>query len=64
MRKRRRCAASPGTTRQGGPAKLLTDNPTLMRLREPEVLEKVASAGHLNVILGEKGLADRVVNLL
>jgi hypothetical protein len=27
---------------QGGPAKLLADNPTLMRLRELEVLEKIA----------------------
>ena len=64
MRKWRRCAVRPGTARQGGPAKLLTDNPTLMRLRELEVLEKIASTGNLNVILGEKGLADRVVNLL
>ncbi|MEQ9379291.1 MAG: slipin family protein, partial [Pirellulales bacterium] len=45
-------------------ARLLADNPTLMRLRELEVLEKVASTGKLNVVLGEKGLADRVVNLL
>ena len=45
-------------------AKLLSDNPTLMRLRELEVLEKIASAGNLNVVLGEKGLAERVVNLL
>ena len=44
--------------------KLLSDNPTLMRLRELEVLEKIASAGNLNVVLGEKGLAERVVNLL
>ena len=36
----------------------------LMRLRELEVLEKIASAGKLNIVLGEKGLADRVVNLL
>ena len=49
---------------QANTAKLLTDNPTLMRLRELEVLEKIASTGNLNVILGEKGLADRVVNLL
>ena len=35
-----------------------------MRLRELEVLEKIASTGNLNVILGEKGLADRVFNLL
>jgi regulator of protease activity HflC (stomatin/prohibitin superfamily) len=45
-------------------ARLLQDNPTLMRMRELEVLEKVASSSKLNVVLGEKGLADRVVNLL
>jgi hypothetical protein len=45
-------------------AKLLQDNPTLMRLRELEVLEKIAATSKLNVLLGEKGLADRVVNLL
>jgi len=49
---------------QANTAKLLSENPTLMRLRELEVLEKIASAGNLNVVLGEKGLADRVVNLL
>ncbi|WP_417392874.1 slipin family protein [Gimesia sp.] len=45
-------------------AKLLQDNPVLMRLRELEVLEKVAAENKLNIILGEKGLTDRVVNLL
>jgi regulator of protease activity HflC (stomatin/prohibitin superfamily) len=49
---------------QANTAKLLADNPVLMRLRELEVLEKVASGGKLNVVLGERGLADRVVNLL
>ena len=49
---------------QANTARLLADNPTLMRLRELEVLEKIASAGHLQVVLGEKGLAERVVNLL
>lgn len=49
---------------QANTARLLADNPVLMRLRELEVLEKIASAGKLNVILGEKGLADKVVNLL
>ena len=38
--------------------------PVLMRLRELEVLEKIAAAGKLNIVLGEKGLADKVVNLL
>jgi regulator of protease activity HflC (stomatin/prohibitin superfamily) len=45
-------------------AKLLEGNPTLMRLRELEVLEKVATSSKLNVVLGEKGLAERVMNLL
>jgi len=45
-------------------AKLLDNNPTLMRLRELDVLEKIAGNSKLNVVLGEKGLADRVVNLL
>lgn len=45
-------------------AKLMEDNAVLMRLKELEVLEKVASASKLNVVLGEKGLAERVVNLL
>lgn len=49
---------------QANTAKLLADNPTLMRLRELEVLEKIASTGQLKIVLGEKGLADRVVNLL
>ena len=49
---------------QANTAKVLADNPTLMRLRELEVLEKVATSGKLSVVLGEKGLADRVMNLL
>lgn len=54
---------------QANTAKLLADNPTLMRLRELEVLEKIATAGKMNIVLGPRnsdseGLADRVVNLL
>lgn len=49
---------------QANTAKVLENNPTLMRLRELEVLEKVAVHAKLNVVLGEKGLADRIVNLL
>jgi regulator of protease activity HflC (stomatin/prohibitin superfamily) len=49
---------------QANTAKILVENPTLMRLRELEVLEKVVASGKLSVILGEKGLADRVVNLI
>ena len=49
---------------QANTARLLDSNPTLMRLRELDVLEKIAGNSKLNVVLGEKGLADRVVNLL
>ncbi len=49
---------------QANTAKLLADSPVLMRMRELEVLEKIAAAGKLNIVLGEKGLADRIVNLL
>lgn len=49
---------------QANTAKLLADNPTLMRLRELEALEKIASSSNFSVNLGEKGLAERVMNLL
>jgi hypothetical protein len=49
---------------QENTANVLVDNPTLMGRRELELLEKVATSGKLSVVLGEKGLADRVVNLL
>ncbi|MEM9369012.1 MAG: hypothetical protein AAGD07_23740 [Planctomycetota bacterium] len=49
---------------QANTAKLLADNPTLMRLRELEVLQTIATSGNMSIVLGEKGLADRVVNLL
>lgn len=49
---------------QANTAKLLAETPTLMRLRELEALEKIASSGKLSVVLGDKGLAEKVVNLL
>lgn len=49
---------------QANTAKLLENNPTLMRLRELEVLEKIAVNSRMKIVLGEKGLADKVVNLL
>jgi regulator of protease activity HflC (stomatin/prohibitin superfamily) len=45
-------------------ARLLENNPTLMRLRELEVLEKVGGNSDLKVILGEKGLTERIVNFI
>lgn len=49
---------------QANTARLLENNPTLMRLKELEVIEKIATSSELKMFLGEKGLADRVVNLL
>ncbi len=49
---------------QANTARIFESNPALMRLRELEVLEKVADKANLNVVLGEKGLADRVMKLL
>jgi regulator of protease activity HflC (stomatin/prohibitin superfamily) len=49
---------------QANTARILESNPTLMRLRELEVLEKITSNTQLSVVLGEKGLADRVIKLL
>jgi regulator of protease activity HflC (stomatin/prohibitin superfamily) len=45
-------------------AKLMQENPSLMKLRELEVLEKVAGSSELKVVLGEKGLAERIVNMI
>ncbi len=49
---------------QANTAKLYVDNPTLLRLRELETVEKIATAGKLNIVTGDKGLADRIVNLI
>ncbi len=49
---------------QANTAKILENNPTLMRLRELDILEKIACDSKMNIVLGEKGLADRVMNLL
>jgi len=49
---------------QANTARIFESNPMLMRLRELEVLEKVADNANLTVVLGEGGLADRVVKLL
>ena len=49
---------------QANTAKILETSPTLMKLKELEVLEKVAGKANLTVVLGEEGLASRVVKLL
>jgi len=49
---------------QANTAKILESSPTLMKMREMEVLEKVAQKTNLKVVLGEKGLTERIVKLL
>jgi len=50
---------------QANTAKILESSPTLMKLRELEVLEKVADKANLTVVVGDgSGLSDRVVKLL
>lgn len=45
-------------------ARILAENPVLMRLREMETAEKVAAGSKLKVILGDKGLAEKVSSLV
>jgi regulator of protease activity HflC (stomatin/prohibitin superfamily) len=49
---------------QANTAKILENNPTLMRIRELEVLEKVAAKANLKVVLGDKGLTEQVMKLV
>ncbi len=49
---------------QANTARLIEQNPTLMRLRELETLEKVAANGRLSVVVGEGGLAGRIVKMV
>ena len=49
---------------QANTARLLENNPTLMRLRELEVIEKIAAGNKLNVIVGDKGIGERLLNLV
>jgi regulator of protease activity HflC (stomatin/prohibitin superfamily) len=49
---------------QANTAKILESNPTLMKLKELEVLETVAHKANLTVLLGDEGLATKVVKML
>jgi regulator of protease activity HflC (stomatin/prohibitin superfamily) len=49
---------------QANTAKILESSPTLMKLKELEVLEKVAHKANLTVVLGDEGLANKVVRML
>jgi regulator of protease activity HflC (stomatin/prohibitin superfamily) len=45
-------------------AKMLEDNPVLMRLKELEVLEKISAKTNMNVMLGNEKLTDRIMKLI
>jgi len=49
---------------QANTAKILESSPTLMKLKELEVLEKVADKANLTVVLGDEGLAGKVIKML
>lgn len=49
---------------QANTARLFESNPTLLKLRELEVLEKVAERADLKVVLTESGLTDRLVKMV
>lgn len=49
---------------QANTARLLENNPALVRLRELETLERVAAKTNLQVVLGDKGLAEQVMKLI
>lgn len=43
---------------------MLDDTPNLMRLRELELVEKIAESGQLSISLDERGLRERLTNLV
>ena len=42
----------------------LADNPILMRLRELELLEKVAASSNLNIVCGDGPVSERIMKLI
>lgn len=49
---------------QANAAKMLTETPGLMKLRELETIERIAAAGKLSVVIGEKNLADSLARMV
>jgi regulator of protease activity HflC (stomatin/prohibitin superfamily) len=49
---------------QSNTARIFEGNPTLMRLKELETLEKIADKAKLSVVLGANGLAEKVVKMI
>ena len=42
----------------------MESNPTLLRLRELEALERVVSGSNLSVVVGDRGLTENVLKLV
>lgn len=49
---------------QANTAKMLAGNQTLMRLKELEVLEKIATSSHMNVVCGTESISDKILKLI
>jgi regulator of protease activity HflC (stomatin/prohibitin superfamily) len=49
---------------QANTARIFETNPMLLRLRELEVLERVADKANLQVVLGDPGLRERIVKMV
>jgi regulator of protease activity HflC (stomatin/prohibitin superfamily) len=49
---------------QANTAKLMEDNEVLMKLRELEVIEKIAQTSNLQVVLGDGSLKARLLKLI
>ena len=49
---------------QANAAKILENNPSLMRMRELELIERIAGKANLSIVLGEQGLGDRITKMI
>ena len=49
---------------QANAAKVMNETSGLMKFRELETIERIATAGKLRVVLGEKGLTEQMLKLL
>ncbi|MCG8572477.1 MAG: slipin family protein [Spirochaetes bacterium] len=49
---------------QANTARMLSSNPAVIKLRELEILDKLASNSNLNLVLGEKGISEKISKML
>ena len=57
--RREEVAATRG---QSNTAKMMENNPMLMRLKELEILEKISKSGQLNLFMGDKDILSSLHN--